>query len=517
MKNSIAFMENVNSAMRGFEIANRIVEDDPTVHYLVMNRHMDDDFRMLRSIVLLKHYYTEEDPYYKEEKYGKLFAKNRIIKKVVVITDEAHAALTKIFNSVDGVIVLPKEDVRDINIYAKSYICVHNNLHRDEYGSDIDRTDDLLKSKLYHIPSYNWVMDLPVDLPGRGSLVPSAIRIGEESLARARDVLYRSRAWPEKSMIFCPFAQSSSLLSPELWTKMADIYRSHGFTIYTNLDDDPSKHEVAGTLPLRQPVDMVLAMVSLGAITIAVQSGLADVLRSMEQEFKLIVISVLNTTYDEMIAKGRNLSEPVEHRENTTHILYRPGEERALLARVDEQVRNFERGNEQYARYLETVKAVSNSPWTALYQAETVKEYLDIVLSGRERYLLFLSVSDSANKYWTKVPVERLGIKSDLSDVWRKSFLAVYDTKCGLMYEEMASNNKKLVYNASVDQEQYYITSHAMGRRKYTKAVISINGQNYARNGRGLNMVVFDCKHGHVIDSVYVDLWADPTLTIKRG
>lgn len=39
MKKSITFIENVNSAMRGFEIANRIVADDPTVHYLVMNRH----------------------------------------------------------------------------------------------------------------------------------------------------------------------------------------------------------------------------------------------------------------------------------------------------------------------------------------------------------------------------------------------------------------------------------------------------------------------------------------------
>ena len=53
----------------------------------------------------------------------------------------------------------------------------------------------------------------------------------------------------------------------------------------------------------------------------------------------------------------------------------------------------------------------------------------------------------------------------------------------------------------------YYLKS---GGRHYDNACsIMINGVEYAQNGRGINIVIFDHVNSTVVDSVVFDTWAE--------
>ena len=144
-----------------------------------------------------------------------------------------------------------------------------------------------------------------------------------------------------------------------------------------------------------------------------------------------------------------------------------------------------------------------------------------------------MAVADSANKYWGSVEKGILGIQSDLTEGWRRSFVAVIEGgQSTPIYERLNPDCKEILYQGTfsdmkADEEIFkqmdiptdnlcYVSSHAMGKNKYTKCAIVINGENYAFNKRGLNIVVYSKALCCVIDSVYVDLWADATLSVRR-
>lgn len=518
------FTENITSTIRGFELAEKIISNDQTVHYLIMDRHIGDVMRMLKLVIQFKKYYSETEPYFNEKRYGKLFRKAWVVKKVVVITDDVHAGVAKLFSSVDGIITLPTEELRDIGFYAKSFICVHPNLHRDEYGSPGDELlgEDLERHKLFGVSSYNWVLDLPMNFPAKNEWILSDMKLKNESLEKALEVFQIYRTVPEATVVICPYAKSSSILSEEYWNIYVDSLQKYNYIVFTNSGCDEEK-PLKNTIALHVSIDTLVAMGCLGSMIAGVQSGLLDTIRGFSPDIKLLAISCLNTPYDYMLASNRKLENQIERRKNVTHLLLK--KEDPISDILAEQFSYYRKGRWQLEKYRE-IKRDDLSLYTKNNLNDYVKELVNI-----SNIIVFLAVYDSANKYWTSFERSLLGLESDLSVEWRKSYIAVVDREKDFLYEQMNSNfsdisfqgtfsdiNRKTEYDELdfPEDNRYYISSHAMGKGRYTKAVVVINGEQYALNKRGLNIVVFSREANHVIDSIYVDFWADSQLTIQR-
>lgn len=133
---------------------------------------------------------------------------------------------------------------------------------------------------------------------------------------------------------------------------------------------------------------------------------------------------------------------------------------------------------------------------------------------NRNDYAVFLSVRDEATSALNNSMIDAiraLGFEFELSGHYRFSYLAVKspDKKWDTYSDEYLFQSGTL-RNGTV---QYSLTS--AGYDCGNTSSIRINGKEYSKNSRGINIVVFDTVRKKVVDSVCFDTH-DPALTIIR-
>lgn len=140
--------------------------------------------------------------------------------------------------------------------------------------------------------------------------------------------------------------------------------------------------------------------------------------------------------------------------------------------------------------------------------------YLDKLIENKDQYTVFISASDDASSGLTDQSVKKLqelGIQTDLSDQFRKSFYVVIDS--GNNVAEKASSDKIKVKETLKDGTKYKLISSGFDSGSFSS--IKINKKEYSKNKRGLNIVVYDNKFHTVIDSVNFDTY-NPEIPAER-
>ncbi len=517
------FVRKTASVMKGFEVAEKIILDDSHTHYLIMNHNVSDVFRMGKMVVLFKKYYSGGD-YYREDQFGKLFRKSWVVSKVVVVTDSKCAGVVELFSSVDQIIILSQEELDDITLYSKSSLCVHKNIHRDEYGSfgDDGIGNNSLKNKLFGVQSYNWVLDIPMNFPEKDEWILSDMRLNASCVEKACSFFKKEKLCPDKMIIIFPYAKSKTMLAEQSWITFVDFLKKLGFVVFTNILSG-EENVLPGTKELKVSIDILMAMGAAGCIMVGVRSSLIDVVRDFPYDIKSIQISSIYAEQNSLMKKDSMINGTIERNENTTYLsIYDSARETEALRKG---IAHYRKGIWQKERYQEIKRK-----YQKIYSVSNFNDYIAQVVN-MSHIMIFLTVCDSANKYWSLFDRSLLGLESDLAVEWRRSYVAVVDTDKGVVFEKLETSYRKVMYqsmfidmNRRLEFEQigfpndneYYVSSHAMGKGHYTKAAIVINGVQYALNQRGLNLVVFDREENCVIDSIYVDFWADRSLIVNR-
>ncbi len=515
------FMKGLQIALNGYEIACRIISQDPNIHYLIMRKHIGDVMRMLKQVILFKEYYSENEPYHCPEECGKALPKEYCVKKIVIITTELLAGLTHLFSSVDDVVILSNREMECLSVYSKSYICIHLNLHRDEYGLFGDLVGEQAKSTMFGIHSYNWVLNLPMKIPDKAEKSISSIKIHPSSFEAAKDILHSHRAVADKTVIICPYAQSSSMLSESDWSPFIARLKNKMYTVFTNVGI--KEKELPQTIRLQCPIDVYAALGALGCAIVGVQSGIIDVIRWMENDTRLIDIGVLLKPIDIKFAKNRHVLDSIDRKKNTTHLLLEKTEIKEAVDKIEEQFYYYEKGSFQRNLFNQRKRD------GLLYSLANINDYVQY-LTNIEHVVIFLSVCGTVQRFWPLFNRQVLGICSDLSKKGNVSYVAVINKDEQFVWEKMGSDFREVKYQSHFNDfnklttieeiwmkdNQYYVTSHAMGPWAYTKAAIVINGQQYAFNRNGLNIVVYDKINAYVMDSIWVDLDQDENLSVRR-
>nr|WP_297705257.1 sulfatase-like hydrolase/transferase [uncultured Butyrivibrio sp.] len=147
--------------------------------------------------------------------------------------------------------------------------------------------------------------------------------------------------------------------------------------------------------------------------------------------------------------------------------------------------------------------ACLNEPLLSLKNAIGLPAYLKLIDSNNE--IVFISVKDDGSYSITDADLEvlsKLGVNTDLRDAFRKSFYAVIDSeKC---IEEIS---EEPLFNSGVIGENRKYTIQSEGFECGNMSAIIIDGKEYSKNLRGLNIVVYDKNVGNVIDSVSFDMY----------
>jgi len=147
---------------------------------------------------------------------------------------------------------------------------------------------------------------------------------------------------------------------------------------------------------------------------------------------------------------------------------------------------------------------------------EDLPSYLEALEGVNQNLVFIVSVRDDAQRNIDPIihQLNTMGIQTDLTDKYGNSFISVYDVSSGYSYE--AFSTEKLEKTIDAGDLPIDIKVISAGNQAGNTASIRIGGREYAKNKRGLNIVIYDKTLGKVFDSFYVDTNADETFTIIR-
>lgn len=131
-------------------------------------------------------------------------------------------------------------------------------------------------------------------------------------------------------------------------------------------------------------------------------------------------------------------------------------------------------------------------------------EYLSSLM-GRS-ITIFISIKDDATRGLTNTIISdlrALGIKTNLRDCYRQSYYAVI-VPHGVQEE---AGDKALSFSGKANGITFTVESEAFEYGNYSS--IFIDGVEYSKNMRGLNIVVYDNERGIVQDSINFDTFLD--------
>lgn len=135
--------------------------------------------------------------------------------------------------------------------------------------------------------------------------------------------------------------------------------------------------------------------------------------------------------------------------------------------------------------------------------------YIDMLYNLKSDVIIFIATKDTHTAPWINrnMVLEKFGIKTDLNNTYRFSWLCVIDE--GEVVKEISSKNERVVFEYQWDGNIGEVESAGLNvNNRFVEPVsIKINGKEVCINQRGLNFVVLDKKTGYLLDSVAFDIF----------
>lgn len=136
-----------------------------------------------------------------------------------------------------------------------------------------------------------------------------------------------------------------------------------------------------------------------------------------------------------------------------------------------------------------------------------IDEYLSEI--NDKNYTIFIAAKEECTQGLTesvKEKLKNLGLQQDLEGKYAWSYCAVIDPENGVI--ERLSDDKVSLVGSIRGGRTFYAISSA-GYLAGVNSSIVIDGTEYSKNQRGLNIVVYDNMQMKIIDQVCFDTWKD--------
>lgn len=317
LKYSEEFEKRIRLIQTGKDVAFKYCEFDNSVFYLIVNRHLGDSLRTLRSVSSIKEYYGKDSnrihfqgdniPTHTPSNFLPRIEKNKYINKLYIICSQSNAGVAKLYGEyIDGIIILQPDEITALESYAVSACSVHYNIVCDEqvqkriFRSPTDEGQHV-RAIMFGIQDMEWDMCFPSHWKMCKPKITTHIDSETDSFLRDSKNIDVS-----KSVVLCPAAKSTSVLEYSIWKKFVKYIQSLGYTVFTNAP----KNEIPidGTISLDCSIDILACLGKRGLKIVTVQSGLSDVLRIICPE-NLMVLFIIQQEKDLFVAANRGVTK----------------------------------------------------------------------------------------------------------------------------------------------------------------------------------------------------------------
>lgn len=122
-----------------------------------------------------------------------------------------------------------------------------------------------------------------------------------------------------------------------------------------------------------------------------------------------------------------------------------------------------------------------------------------------DQHVIFISVKDDASNSFTDEiaqSMHEIGLQYDLLDCHRKGYIAILDGN-NIIFEDLS--DERLEYDFNMDGKSCEIVSAGFSVGNESKIII--DGTDYSKNCRGMNIVIYDKIQQEVVDSINFDTW----------
>lgn len=300
------FEKKLEEVCYGKKVADMNCSRDITIFYLIINRHLGDAITILNKVQIIKDYYGVKANRYhflEGEIQKDVFRKIKTIKKIYIVTTKAIEGIAKLYEKhIDGIIVLNKQDLNCLEMYASSACSTHENIICD---ANVERRISehfhtaegaWTKWEMFGISELMWNLCLPRQILSQKLLSMEISRDTEQ----ATDALIKEKQLDiNNTIVLCPVAQSSTMLDLEVWEDFATFLQANKFHVFTNAPGNEAP--ICNTEKLDVSIDIIVCLAKKGVQIIGVQSGLMDVITRINPE-KVVIVSVLKTDNDRQYA-----------------------------------------------------------------------------------------------------------------------------------------------------------------------------------------------------------------------
>lgn len=168
-------------------------------------------------------------------------------------------------------------------------------------------------------------------------------------------------------------------------------------------------------------------------------------------------------------------------------------------------VENYEIGVSMNRQFEEDMPIYKKIEEVALLGAETdfAKE-LEMYNNHSNNWVMLMTVKKNCSGYVSGEVQQRLydmNLKIDLNAIVDQSYLAIIDDK---QIKEEVYSNRKITRTYKDENDTIYSVTSA-GYFSDQQGIFSINGKNYALNGEGINVIIYDKESGNIVDIFSID------------
>ena len=182
------------------------------------------------------------------------------------------------------------------------------------------------------------------------------------------------------------------------------------------------------------------------------------------------------------------------------------GAKKITKALSDYMIQNYDLGRKKNSEYDNALIKYKKVREVALLQSETrFDTYIERLIENKDKWTIIIASYDEHKRGLDEANYQAfdlLGLRLCAEGSYGVSYGAIIEQ--GTVKYEATSDRR---INYSTQLENIYINLTSSGWFTAPKASITINGEEYAVNKRGLNLVVYDNESGLVIDSVCFDTY----------
>lgn len=140
----------------------------------------------------------------------------------------------------------------------------------------------------------------------------------------------------------------------------------------------------------------------------------------------------------------------------------------------------------------------------------TMNEYFNHIGKFKDKIIVISAANDCSGHIGKFHEKEHFGLQMHIG--YRNSYVAVVDFKRDFVYEHA----DKALHDCSYQVGNRYIDIISAGFDTGNLSSIVVDGVDFSKNKRGLNIVVFHYRTLAVVDSFWVDSCEDENLVIRR-